>query len=380
MSHELRTPLNAIIGHADVLLLNQNLSDEVIDSLQNVRKAGVYLLSLVNQTLDLERIESGNMEMSIEDISIKNLIADCINLSNLLANKKNINLSAYIENDVIVKADYFRLKLVLLNLISNAIKYNEDNGYIKIYIKKNENKVLLSVKDNGYGIKKSHLDKIFTPFQRGRFENSAIEGSGIGLVVSKKLIEKMNGVLHIESPEGVGSTFSIELDAAKNASAPEKAVKISASNNQRKDVGVNNFHPQKRHHLLVADDNPSNQIVLSKQLSYLGYQYKIVDNGQQCIDELDNNQYSLIIMDCNMPVLDGYQATKKIRMSERDYKQIPIIAFTADAMLEKKISCFHFGMDDYLSKPISINDLGEKIFYWLEHESENGFNVEKMKF
>ena len=218
MSHELRTPLNAIIGFSQVLEMTEGMTEaDLIIKLKLIRQ-GNHLLTLINEILDLSKIESGKIELSIENIDLSSLIAECVSLIQPVADKNEITINYSIETDLAAWADYTRLKQALLNLLSNGIKCNKPNGKVNLVsVNKQENRILFEVTDTGHGISKDNLDLLFQPFELVS-ENSGIEGTGIGLSITQKIIDIMNGYIGVENDLGKGSVFWIDLPARQ----PEK--------------------------------------------------------------------------------------------------------------------------------------------------------------
>ena len=212
MSHELRTPMNAILGFAQILEYDETLNIDQLDNVGEIQKGGQHLMHLINEVLDLAKIESGKIEMSFELVEIPSIIEECIRLVNGVAAKRNIQISHASLNNIFVRSDYTRLKQVILNLLSNAIKYNREGGTVFIDVQNTaSNRVRICVKDSGLGIPSEKLKELFQPFNRLNLENSGIEGTGIGLTITKRIVEMMGGSIGAESKFGVGSTFWIEL-------------------------------------------------------------------------------------------------------------------------------------------------------------------------
>jgi signal transduction histidine kinase len=223
MSHELRTPLNAILGYTQLLQHDGSLSPTQLANVKEIDDAGEHLLELVNQVLDLSSIEEGNLRISMEDIPLENVLKECKALIQPFADENNIRLDFNTNFSGSVRADHTRLKQVVLNLLSNAIKYNHYNGMVIVrYDNATDNRVHIVVEDNGYGIPHDRLDSLFEPFTRLEQDHKRVEGTGIGLAISKKLTEMMNGTLNVQSELGQGSTFWIELERSQDISSREK--------------------------------------------------------------------------------------------------------------------------------------------------------------
>lgn len=357
MSHELRTPLNSILGFTQLLSYEKSLTEKQQSHLAEISNAGNLLLELVNQILDLAKIEKGHLQLSLEQIKLTDVFQDCHAMISPLAAKENITLEIDTKTVGYVIADYTRLKQVMLNLLSNAIKYNSANGSVKIQVLQKESSILrICVVDTGKGISEGLINEIFQPFNR--LNVSDIEGTGIGLSISKQLMDMMNGEIGVSSKVGEGSDFWIELPGKLN-------IDIDMENS--KDSSDSDSHPiqavTSEHHILVAEDNPTNQILIANQLDALGYKADLASNGQEALNKLVNNEYQLLITDCNMPIVDGYELARTIR--DRGNNTLPIIALTADAFPGKRTECLQAGMNEHLTKPVDINALKSMIDTYL---------------
>ena len=360
MSHELRTPLNAIIGYAQLLEHDESLNQKQRVNIKEISDAGELLLELVNQVLDLSSIEEGNLDVSIEPVVLQDVLQECKSLIQPLADRNHIRLDFTTEFTGGVMADHTRLKQIILNLLSNAIKYNHHNGMVDVRCSlAADNRVRIEVRDTGYGIPDNKLKSLFEPFNRLDINPKKIEGTGIGLTISKKLTEMMKGTLNVESETGRGSTFWIELESSRsNISSgmhedlPGPASTLDADTN---DI----IHEQK---ILIVEDNPSNLKLISSQIGVLGYKADLASNGKEALEMTAENEYALVITDCNMPVMDGYELTTEIR---KNNSRIPVIALTADAFPEREQECLTAGMNARMIKPLSLTQLGNMLETWL---------------
>jgi signal transduction histidine kinase/CheY-like chemotaxis protein len=360
MSHELRTPLNAILGYTQLLKHDKSINQKQQDSIKEINDAGELLLELVNQVLDLSSIEEGNLQVSIEPVALENILKECKSLIQPLADKNHIRLDFITNFPGYVMADHTRLKQIILNLLSNAIKYNHLNGMVNVRCSyTTENRVRIEVSDTGYGIPKDKLNSLFEPFNRLEINTKKIEGTGIGLTISKKLTDMMKGTLNVQSDVGLGSTFWIELEGFRESIKNGTPQDLSA---QTKKAEVNNgdlIHTQK---LLIVEDNPSNLKLISSQLSALGYKADLASNGKEALKMTRANDYALVLTDCNMPIMDGYELTAEIRKYN---SHIPVIALTADAFPEREQECLSAGMNDRIVKPVSLKQLDNTLEKWL---------------
>ena len=350
MSHELRTPLNAILGFTQLLKYEKDLTKKQQSHIGEIASAGNLLLELVNQILDLARIEKGHLQLSMEQVTLSDVFEECSSMITPLAEQNNLTLDITSDTDGYVIADYTRLKQVMLNLLGNAIKYNVKNGSVSLKVMQKDSDVIrICVIDTGKGISEELLPLIFQAFNRLNATND-IEGTGIGLSISKQLVEMMGGTIGVSSTLNKGSEFWIELTGKLAiTTATERESKPLPANTKFDNTAPTN------HSILVAEDNPTNQTLIMSQLDALGYKADLVKNGQEALNIMINNDYQLLLTDCNMPLVDGYKLAKTIR--DRGDKQLPIIALTADAFPEKREKCLKAGMDDQITKPVSLETL-----------------------
>ncbi len=359
MSHELRTPLNAILGFTQLLKYEKKLTDKQQSHISEIGKAGSLLLELVNQILDLARIEKGHLQLSMEQVSLYDIFEECHAMVSPLTEQNNLSLDFTTAKNSYVIADYTRLKQVMLNLLSNAIKYNVKNGSVSLKIKQKENGIIrICINDTGKGISEELLPDVFQAFNRLNAAIS-IEGTGIGLSISKQLVEMMNGTIGVTSTINQGSEFWIELPGGlETTTASEHHSKPEVSS------PALNTETTLSHSILVAEDNPTNQTLILSQLKALGYEADLVKNGQEALNKLTNHNYQLLLTDCNMPLVDGYKLTKTIR--ENGNNNLPIIALTADAFPETKALCLKAGMNEQVTKPIDLYTLKHTLEKYLD--------------
>lgn len=349
MSHELRTPLNAILGFTQLLKYEKTLTEKQQSHITEISNAGNLLLELVNQILDLARIEKGHLQLSIEKVALSDCFKEVRAMILPLAEKNKLSLNINIDAQGYVIADFTRLKQVMLNLLSNAIKYNVENGSVSLKILQMENGIVrICIIDTGKGIAQDLLQEIFQPFNRLNAA-STIEGTGIGLSISKQLVEMMNGSIGVSSTLNKGSEFWIDLPGNISSNTV-----LKQDNNNLPDTELLTTETKSTHKILIAEDNPTNQTLILSQLEALGYCAELAENGQEALHKMASTEYQLLLTDCNMPLLDGYQLTKTIRSQGNS---IPIIALTADAFPEKKAECLDAGMNDRLTKPVDLQTL-----------------------
>ena len=350
MSHELRTPLNAILGFTQLLKYEKTLTDKQHSHIDEISNAGNLLLELVNQILDLARIEKGHLQLSMEKVALTDCFKEVHAMIAPLAEKNNLKLDISTESNGYVIADFTRLKQVMLNLLSNAIKYNVENGSVSLKVMQKEGGIVrICIIDTGKGISQELLQEIFQPFNRLNAAAS-IEGTGIGLSISKQLVEMMNGNIGVSSTINQGSEFWIELTGNLNlTTAIENESKRPQGEQPLMMASISD------HNILVAEDNPTNQTLIMNQLEMLGYSAELAKNGQEALNKMVNTDYHLLLTDCNMPLVDGYKLARTVR--DRGNHKLPIIALTADAFPEKKAECLKAGMNEQITKPVDLTTL-----------------------
>jgi len=364
MSHELRTPLNSILGFSQLAELDPGISAEQKSYTRKINHAGKHLLVLIEEILDLSRIESGDLELSIEPVSLVDVIKDSMNWIAALAERRGIKLELdrALPANLHVEADAIKLKQVFLNLLTNAVKYNQQDGSVSIVCNQNDTGLVrVGIKDTGLGISKDRIAELFQPFNRLGAEFSEVEGTGIGLVISQKLVELMKGRLEVESVLGEGSVFWVELPSIQGVSQQDSNLYIVPSKNTRASALVTAADPK----ILVAEDNPVNQELIATQMKALGYNADYAVNGSEALKLWDASEYDLLITDIRMPVMDGFELIRQVRAREAGVREAkPIIAITANAMDREKQRCFEAGVNDVMSKPVDLEDLRISLGRW----------------
>ncbi|MDP3037616.1 MAG: ATP-binding protein, partial [Rhodocyclaceae bacterium] len=353
MSHELRTPLNAIIGFAQMLALpgKTALTAQQADNVQEILKAGQHLLVQVNEVLDLARIESGRIELSLEPLPLDPLIKDCIAQVRPLADARSITLAASLTDAQALQGDYTRVKQVLLNLLSNAIKYNRDGGQIHVAAVATGEQMRVEVRDTGRGIAPEQRARLFKPFERLESSYDGIEGTGIGLALVKRLVEAMGGEIGVASEEGVGSTFWFVLPVASLAALPEAKVGAGGTASV---LPVASAAGQAPRRVLYIEDNPAN-LKLIRKIIGLRPEFILLDamNAELGLEIARRERPDLILLDINLPGMDGFAAIAQLQ-AWPETAAIPVVAVTANAMKPDIDRGKAAGFADYLTKPIDI--------------------------
>ncbi|MCW8193244.1 PAS domain-containing protein [Proteobacteria bacterium 005FR1] len=362
MSHELRTPMNAIIGFSQLLEADDELSEDQCENVGEILKASNHLLKLINEVLDLAKVESGRIELSLEPVEVRPIVEECVSLLSVVADKRQVRIVPGEFSGLLVRADRTRFRQILLNLLSNAIKYNREGGSVRLLLADpNGGRLRIGVSDDGFGIAADKIEALFEPFNRLDAEGGDIEGSGIGLTLSRRLAEMMGGTIEVESTLGEGSTFWIELpaeslsiedDCELSASTPLATVRRS----MRKNL------------ILYIEDNPANLRLVNKILGRRDDIELITAHTSGLGIELAAaKKPDLILLDINLPGLNGYQVMNVLRANP-DLCEVPVVAITANAMPRDLERGKKAGFVDYLTKPLDVDRFTSAISSVLDRE------------
>lgn len=363
MSHDIRTPLNGILGIIEINDRHPEDVDLLTENRKKAKTAANHLVSLLNDILDMSKLASGKYELSCEPFHISEIMKEVFTISNGAAEKAGITLIAENEGDAIRYPATFGSPLhitrVLLNVVGNAIKYNKKGGSVRVklaheYVENDRIRYTVTISDTGIGMSEAYMKTLFEPFSQERIDaRSVYEGSGLGMAITKALIDRMDGTIHVESEVGAGSTFVIGLTFAI---APDAETDVETTDEEESLNGLR---------ILLAEDNELNIEIATELLEDTGAAVDVAENGRLALEMFRNHPegtFDVILMDCMMPLMSGQEATKAIRELDRpDAKTIPIIAMTANAFADDVTKCLEAGMNDHLAKPFEIGKVMKMI-------------------
>jgi signal transduction histidine kinase len=380
MSHEIRTPMNVILGYASIAQNNMDNRDQdkVKDCLEKIKEAGNHLIGIINDVLEVSRIEQGKINIENEESDIYELMTDFYNLVEIQAAVKKQKMTIDLEGitDKYVYMDWTRISQVLINLINNAIKYTPVGGHIDVIVKEdcnnnigdNIHNYIIIVKDNGRGIDEKDMPSLFDLYTRGAYDNDiSVEGTGLGLSISKQIIELMNGTIDVDSKLGEGTTFTVKLPLQyvvrtqddKNVTDNGKDNNIIKNDQSLSDIKV-----------MVVDDNQYNREIACELLRENGAHIIECASGSEAVDYIKyrNGIVDIILMDVCMPDMDGFEATRLIRQLEKDrWQDIPIVAMTANAFDEDRKKALEHGMNGHIAKPFDIDTFAETVLEYVKY-------------
>lgn len=373
MSHEIRTPINGILGMLQLTLAEDDLQADYRDNLVTAKNCADTLLRLINDILDISKLEAGKYNLRYEVFDVKSAIEETVAAQVPLANNKDLTLDCSFSGTIpeMVKGDGERIKQVLNCLLSNAIKFTSEGGVrVKVATmdgdEPDKTTLRIAVVDSGIGISDANKSKLFIRFsQVDSSDTRKYGGTGLGLVITKQIVELMGGNISVQSKEDIGSTFIVEI--------PLKIVKASEQKTEKKEESaVISISGHKRARILVAEDEPVNQQVIGKLLGMAGYSYDIAENGEKAVELFKQKTYDAALFDVQMPIMDGLAATQLIRNieEEKNLKRLPIIAVTARAMFGDKERILEAKLDDYIAKPYNLNDVVETLNRYVGQEEK----------
>jgi signal transduction histidine kinase/CheY-like chemotaxis protein len=365
MTHELRTPMNGIIGMSE-LLFQAHLTPQERDYLETINYSGNALLTIINDLLDFSKIEAGKLELENCPFNLEQTVKNTINLFSHAAQKKNLKITYYLEPCLpkIIQGDSLRLRQVMINLLNNAIKFTE-KGEVSLSVVRDDNPQDLKpdycrfkfiVKDTGVGIDELGKQRLFKPFSQGDSSSTRkYGGTGLGLVISRRLVEMMGGEIWLETELNQGSSFFFTILTA----IPQNMLEITVNQQTTSEtnVTINEENQSNFLKILLVEDNIINQKVALQMLKRLGYNADLASNGLEAIAAIENHRYDVILMDVQMPEMDGIEATRWICDHLSPSEKPRIIAMTANAMESDRQICLDAGMDDYISKPFKLDQL-----------------------
>ena len=372
MSHEIRTPMNSIVGITEILLRSRHSPKEQ-EYLLNIQSSGRVLLTIINDVLDCSKMEAGKMQLFDEPYDTCSLFHDLrISMENRIGHS-GLELIYDIDQDIPckLKGDMGRIRQVIINLVNNAIKYTE-KGSVRFSVhvrQKNTDKVMLyyEVADTGIGIRKEDQKILFDAFQRVEMDrNRYVEGTGLGLTISQNLVNMMGGVIEVESEYGKGSRFFFTIEQTIIDPTPVSAVNYNGQKDNVTEKEAECLFIAPEAHILLVDDNELNLVVAKQLLKPLRMQIDTAENGLQAVKMVRGSQYDLVLMDHMMPVMDGIEAAKAIRaLPEDKYQKLPIIALTANAMVDARKEFLNAGMNGFVAKPIDFARICNQLKLWL---------------
>lgn len=373
MSHDIRTPMNAIIGMNTIARKNIHNPEKLEDYLDKIDSSSHHLLSLINSVLDMSKIESGKVTFVEQPFNLEQMVKDIMAIIQTQANKKNQQLICSYDTlkGVVVQSDVLRIRQVLLNILGNAVKFTPEKGKISFKAMKSSSvyegysTFEFVCSDTGIGMSQEFINKLFQPFERDRtIAVNSIEGTGLGMFISKNIVEMMNGEIYVESKENQGTTFTVIFHLKEERYQQEQ---LSEGISEEEEFTVQ----LKGKRILLVEDNELNREIAQEFLLDTQADIEVAVNGKEAVEKVENSPefyYDLVLMDIQMPEMNGYEATAAIRKLERQDHDIPVIAMTANAFADDIRQAKEVGMDDHISKPIEI----EKLFSVLNQHIGTG--------
>ena len=377
MSHDIRTPMNAIMGMSTIARRNIHDPEKLEDCLNKIDASSKHLLSLINSVLDMSKIESGKVVFVEEVFQLDQMIEDIKRIVQPQAEKKDIQFTGEYETlqGVMVKSDPIRIRQVLLNIVGNAIKFTPEKGKVHcsgfkvLSIYDGYSTFEFTCEDNGIGMDQEFVDKIFQPYERSKnVTSNEIEGSGLGMFISKNIVEMMNGEIYVESKKGEGTKFTVIFQLKEISEQPEKE---KTEQNEEAQIA---FDAMKGKRILLVEDNDMNREIAQEFLTEEGILVENAVNGKEAVEKMEQSSlyyYDLILMDIQMPVMNGYEASAAIRRMDREDSGLPIIAMTANAFSDDIRQAKEAGMNEHIAKPIDVSVMFSVLSDWMNDKREN---------
>ncbi len=387
MSHEIRTPINAIMG-MDEMILRDTAEKNTKEYATLIKKSSNALLLLINDILDFSKIEAGKMELVESEYSLSDILSDAVNMVDIKLKKKNLQFDIDVDNNLPDRlyGDGARLRQIIINILNNAAKYTSE-GSVSLKVSGEmlfkEVKLRISIADTGIGIKKDDIPKLFSNFERLDLKkNRTIEGTGLGLSLTQKLVGLMRGKIEVESEYGVGSTFTVNVPqaVAGNEIIGDFFKRLEEHKDYTEEVKKREYYIAPKAKILVVDDNDMNLVVIKKLLKYTQIRVTTALSGEECLKLIVRERFDVILLDHMMPVMDGVETLKKIRsMTDFPCESTPVIALTANAIVGSREKYLEAGFDDYMSKPVNGQKLEELLLKYIPSKKINFVSEEEIR-
>jgi PAS domain S-box-containing protein len=358
MSHEIRTPMGAILGFTELMLAPNQTEEDRLNAITTIRRNGQHLLYIIDEILDISKVESGHLETENLEINFPSLMEEVKTFLGVQAKSKGLGLEFYLEGAVpeVIHSDALRLRQILLNIIGNALKFTE-KGKVSVYASWDErqSQMLVRVNDTGIGIDETYLHRLFQPFAQMDYSTTRrFGGTGLGLALSRKLAQALGGDVTLACSEpGKGSTFEIRIEVGVKTPV-NWVTHLPGNDSAQKLIRRDEEQKLKNTRVLVVDDSPDNQVIIGFFLGAAGASVDYADNGEQGVDKAMLGDYNMVLMDIQMPEVDGYEATRRLR--SRGFEK-PIVALTAHALKEERDRCLSAGCNDHFTKPVDRSKL-----------------------